>query len=259
VPYLCSMSAWSTRQKLVKLRRLSRTSRRTSALVYLFGKGKPPPPPPPSLLLCGHRSKRWYILTTTGMENPTKPTVVFVLGGPGSGKGTNCARIVQDFGFVHLSAGDLLREEMASGSSHGEMIKGMIKEGKIVPSEVTVSLLEGAMEKSHAKRFLIDGFPRNEENHQAWERQVAPKVNFEFVLFLDCPEHILEQRLLKRGQASGRDDDNLESIKKRFRTFQEQTRVVLDYYGKLGKVRTIDSDREPDQVYADIQKLFAAL
>jgi len=193
------------------------------------------------------------------MENTNKPTVIFVLGGPGSGKGTNCARIVSDFGFVHLSAGDLLREEMASGSKHGEMIKTMIKEGKIVPSEVTVTLLENAMEKSPSKKFLVDGFPRNEENNQSWEAQVAPKVNFEFVLVLDCPEHVLEERLLKRGQASGRDDDNLESIRKRFRTFQEQTQLVLDHYGKQGKVRSIDSDRSPEEVYADIQKLFHSL
>lgn len=140
------------------------------------------------------------------MESATheKPVVIFVLGGPGSGKGTNCARIVQDYGFVHLSAGDLLREEMASGSPHGEMIKTMIKEGKIVPSEVTVTLLENAMEKARPlRKFLIDGFPRNDENNQAWERQVAPKVDFQFVLVLDCPEHVLEERLLKRGQASG--------------------------------------------------------
>ncbi len=219
------------------------------------------------------------------MESVQKPTVIFVLGGPGSGKGTNCARIVEDFGFVHLSAGDLLREEQASGSQHGEMIKSMIKEGKIVPSEVTVTLLENAMERSATKKFLIDGFPRNEENNQSWERQVAPKVNFEFVLVLDCPEQVLEERLLKRGQDSGtkplrnrcnlhstrfgplmdvmwgtgRADDNLESIRKRFRTFQEQTQLVLDHYGKQGKVRTIDSNREPAAVYADIQQLFGSL
>jgi len=193
------------------------------------------------------------------MESVQKPTVIFVLGGPGSGKGTNCARIVEDFGFVHLSAGDLLREEQASGSQHGEMIKSMIKEGKIVPSEVTVTLLENAMERSATKKFLIDGFPRNEENNQSWERQVAPKVNFEFVLVLDCPEQVLEERLLKRGQDSGRADDNLESIRKRFRTFQEQTQLVLAHYGKQGKVRTIDSNREPAAVYADIQQLFSSL
>jgi UMP-CMP kinase len=88
--------------------------------------------------------------------------VVFVLGGPGSGKGTNCARIVEEFGYVHLSAGDLLRAERASGSELADMINTYINEGKIVPAEVTVSLLKAAMEKSESKSFLIDGFPRGD-------------------------------------------------------------------------------------------------
>jgi len=79
------------------------------------------------------------------------------------------------------------------------------------------------------------------------------------VLVLNCPEHVLEERLLKRGQASGRDDDNLESIRKRFRTFQEQTQLVLDHYGKQGKVRTIDSNKEPEAVYDEIRRLFESL
>lgn len=102
-----------------------------------------------------------------------KPLVVFVLGGPGSGKGTQCTRIVNDFGYVHLSAGDLLREEMNSGSKHGEMISTMIKNGEIVPSVVTVNLLKTAIEKSGKDKFLVDGFPRNQENNSSWEENVC--------------------------------------------------------------------------------------
>jgi UMP-CMP kinase len=91
-------------------------------------------------------------------------TVLFVLGGPGAGKGTQCTKLVSDYGFKHLSAGDLLREEQdRAGSEFGEMIKTYIKEGTIVPMEVTVQLLENAMKSSiesgenHGKLFLIDG------------------------------------------------------------------------------------------------------
>lgn len=94
--------------------------------------------------------------------------VVFVLGGPGSGKGTNCAKLVETFGFIHLSAGDLLREERQSGSELAEMINTYIAEGKIVPAEVTVRLLHNAMEKSGKKKFLVDGFPRDLMNLQCW-------------------------------------------------------------------------------------------
>jgi hypothetical protein len=93
-----------------------------------------------------------------------KPRVVFVLGGPGAGKGTQCAHIVSDFGFVHLSAGDLLRDEQKKGGETGNMIKKLIAEGAIVPVAVTLGLLKQAMQE-HQKEgrnlFLIDGFPRN--------------------------------------------------------------------------------------------------
>ena len=94
--------------------------------------------------------------------SPEKVSVVFVLGGPGAGKGTQCANLVRDYGFTHLSAGDLLRAEQdRPGSQFGSMIKDIIKEGKIVPMEVTVQLLENAItekiEGSGTRKFLIDG------------------------------------------------------------------------------------------------------
>jgi len=193
------------------------------------------------------------------MMETHKPLVVFVLGGPGAGKGTVCAKVVEEFGFVHLSAGDLLRAEQSSGSKHGEMIKTMIKEGKIVPSAVTVGLLGKAMDASGTKRFLIDGFPRNHENNQAWESEMGDKVDLGFVLMMDCPEEVMQSRLLRRGETSGRDDDNLASIKKRFATYQEQTLPVLEYYESRGKVRKIPSDRPENEVYADVAALFKQL
>jgi len=185
-----------------------------------------------------------------------KPIVVFVLGGPGSGKGTQCTNIVKHFHFVHLSAGDLLREEMSSGSKHGEMIATMIKNGEIVPSEVTVGLLWKAMETSGKDKFLIDGFPRNEENNTAWEKEMAGKVDFRFVLFFDCPEEVMQQRIMKRGESSGRTDDNPESIKKRFNTYVNSTIPVVDGYDKQGKVAKIDANRPLETVWADVKAAF---
>lgn len=98
---------------------------------------------------------------------PNEVSVIFVLGGPGSGKGTQCAKLVKDFGFKHLSAGDLLRAEQdREGSKYGEMIKDIIKEGLIVPMEVTVKLLEDAILETiktpdGPRRFLIDGIIRS--------------------------------------------------------------------------------------------------
>lgn len=103
---------------------------------------------------------------TESLWSPEKVTVIFVLGGPGAGKGTQCAKLVSDYGFKHLSAGDLLREEQdRPGSEFGEMIKTYIKEGTIVPMEVTIQLLENAMkhsiENDGKTMFLIDGMLRS--------------------------------------------------------------------------------------------------
>lgn len=99
---------------------------------------------------------------TKPLYKPEDALVLFVLGGPGAGKGTQCENLVRDYGFKHLSAGDLLREEQdRKGSEFGEMIKDYIKEGKIVPMEVTIQLLENAMTKAKDEedkhKFLIDG------------------------------------------------------------------------------------------------------
>ncbi|XP_020689667.1 UMP-CMP kinase 3 isoform X1 [Dendrobium catenatum] len=179
--------------------------------------------------------------------------VVFVLGGPGSGKGTQCANIVRVFGFTHLSAGDLLRAEIKSGSENGTMIQNMIKEGKIVPSEVTIKLLEKAMLENGNDKFLIDGFPRNEENRAAFEE--VTKIEPEFVLFFDCPEEEMERRLLGRNQ--GRDDDNIETIRKRFKVFLESSLPVVDYYNLKGKVRKVDAAKPIDDVFESVKVIFS--
>ncbi|KAI9781979.1 MAG: bifunctional uridylate/adenylate kinase [Geoglossum umbratile] len=189
--------------------------------------------------------------------SPSAISVVFVLGGPGAGKGTQCANLVRDYGFQHLSAGDLLRaEQERPGSEFGELIKGYIKDGKIVPMEVTLVLLENAMrdriEKGSSK-FLIDGFPRKMDQALRFESDVCPS---HFTLFFDCPEDVMLQRLLNRGKTSGRADDNLESIRKRFRTFVETSMPVVDYFEKEGRVVRIDAAKSPDEVYRAVKDGF---
>jgi UMP-CMP kinase len=186
--------------------------------------------------------------------------VIFVLGGPGAGKGTQCSNLVRDYGFKHLSAGDLLREEQErEGSEFGEMIKTYIKEGKIVPQEVTIQLLENAMkatiEETGNRKFLIDGFPRKMDQAIKFEQTVVPS---KFTLFFDCPEKTMRERLLIRGQTSGRADDNEESIKKRFTTFVETSMPVVNMFDKEQRVVKVDAARSPETVYEDVVKQFAA-
>lgn len=189
-----------------------------------------------------------------------KPKIVFVLGGPGAGKGTQCQRIVDKFGFVHLSAGDLLREErMREGSEYGALIQDYIKNGKIVPVEITCSLIENAMKASNKNKFLIDGFPRNQDNLDGWNNKMSDKVDFQFVLFFECSEDVCIQRCLKRGESSGRADDNLESLKKRIATYVGDSLPIIEHYHKLGKVRTIDASPDADIVFQDVQQVMTGL
>ena len=185
--------------------------------------------------------------------------VIFVLGGPGAGKGTQCANIVRDYSFKHLSAGDLLREEQdRPGSEFGDMIGDYIKEGQIVPMEVTIQLLENAMtatiNESRSRKFLIDGFPRKMDQALAFEEKVVPS---KFTLFIDCPEETMRERLLNRGKTSGRSDDNEESIKKRFRTFVETSMPVVEHFEKEKKVVKVNAAKSPDEVYSSVKEQFA--
>ncbi|XP_046460658.1 UMP-CMP kinase-like [Daphnia pulex] len=186
------------------------------------------------------------------------PNVVFVLGGPGAGKGTQCAKIVEKFQYVHLSAGDLLREERnTEGSAYGELIESHIRNGTIVPVEITCSLLATAMKKSGNNKFLIDGFPRNKDNLDGWQKEMGDKTNVLFVLFFDCSQEACMERCLQRGAAgSGRSDDNEESLKKRFQTYVKDTMAIIEHYDALGLVRKIDASQSPDQVFEDVTKAF---
>jgi len=191
-----------------------------------------------------------------------KPKVIFVLGAPGAGKGTQCSNIVRTYGYAHLSAGDLLREErQRSGSEFGELIEDCIVNGTIVPVAVTCSLLENAMTKCFTEtgtnKFLIDGFPRNRDNLDGWTQQMSEKVDLQFVIVFDCTEDVCVERCLKRGAAgSGRTDDNLESLKKRFNTFYNDSLPIIEFYNAKNLVRKIDGVAEPDAVFEHVKKVF---
>lgn len=187
--------------------------------------------------------------------DPAKVTVVYILGGPGAGKGTQSANLVRDYGFKHLSAGDLLREEQdREGSQYGQLIKDYIKDGLIVPMEVTVKLLENAMKSSmdsssKNSRFLIDGFPRKMDQAVFFEQSVCPG---KAVIFLDLPESVMQERLLERGKTSGRSDDNAESIKKRFKTFVETSMPVVDMFRKEDRVVNVPATGSVGEVYTTL-------
>jgi UMP-CMP kinase len=161
-----------------------------------------------------NKSKKKSVTSTT-TDEPFR--VVFVLGGPGAGKGTQCELLSKNHGWAHLSAGDLLRaERKKEGSKLATIINTNIQAGKIVPSEITTQLIYNAMvelrETNGQIKFLIDGFPRSEGNVNSWKEIVGNSAILEYVLFFECPFDILTSRLLERGKTSGRSDDSLVSL-----------------------------------------------
>jgi len=184
--------------------------------------------------------------------------IVFVLGGPGSGKGTQCDRIAKEFGLIHVSTGDLLREEVTRGGSLAEEIDLLMKDGKMVPMSVTKKLLLRSMEKSGrgVPGFLIDGFPRTMEQAAEFEKSIGRCT---FVLDFDCPADVLTERLANRGKTSGRVDDNLESIKKRIQVFINDTVPVIEFYEREGRIRRVNANAAVDQVTKDTLENFRHL
>jgi len=188
------------------------------------------------------------------------PNVVFVLGGPGAGKGTQCARLVADHGFVHLSAGDLLRAERKSGTATAQRIQDIIARGEMVPGEITTALLHAAMSKQLAengkKFFLVDGFPRNDDNCFHWDQVVGEAADVKMVLVLECDMEQCTERVLQRAREAAegakRADDNVAVLQKRFQTYVNDTRPVIERYRAKSLVEEIKANRGVDEVYADV-------
>jgi len=122
-----------------------------------------------------------------------------------------------------------------------------------------VKLLIDAVRASGGQRFLIDGFPRNTNNLSGWQQVAGDELTLGGVLFYDCPEETMEARLLERGKTSGRSDDNIESIKKRFRTYTQETTPILQYYDHQGMDYKIDGTRDVEVVWQSTKEAIDAI
>jgi UMP-CMP kinase len=187
--------------------------------------------------------------------------VVFVLGGPGAGKGTQSDLMLNEYPCVHLSAGQLLRDETSrKDSPHAALIEECLVAGKIVPVEISLALLRNAMENASGKSliFLVDGFPRNYDNLEGWANCMQSVANVLGVLVYQCPLSVLEERILERAKESGRSDDNLESLRKRFKTFEGDTMPIIETLRLLQKetamnVWDIMGDQQLEKVWEETQ------
>lgn len=182
---------------------------------------------------------------------------VLIFGAPGSGKGTQSARIAQTFGLEHVSTGDILRKEIADQTSLGILAQDYIKEGHLVPDEDVVAMLEHHLEGKlgKVKGFIFDGFPRTIPQADALKRMLARHdCEVSIVLDLNVPEDELIRRLLERGKISGRSDDNLEAIKSRLVVYNSQTLPLKEYFRKEGTLTPINGLGDMDDIFASISE-----
>ncbi|MDB2686650.1 nucleoside monophosphate kinase [Mariniblastus sp.] len=190
-----------------------------------------------------------------------EPNVVFVLGGPGAGKGTMCKVAESQLGWVHLSTGDLLRAELEAGGPASATIQEYVDGGKLVPNEIVVGLLKTKMEwitRTTGKRnFLLDGFPRSLSNLEVWHSIFGEQDELPKMLYFECPYDVLEKRILGRAKHSGRTDDNVESIKLRFDTFKAETLPTVELFRKRGRCVELDTSVKRPVVYELVKQELA--
>ena len=182
---------------------------------------------------------------------------IILFGPPGSGKGTQSDRIVEKYGLIHLSTGNLLREEISNKTPLGKEAKKFIDHGQLVPDEVVIGMVDSFFDKhKDANGFLFDGFPRTVAQAQALDKLLAlKKTDIAVVLALDVTEAELINRLLNRGKTSGRSDDTDESvIKKRFTVYTNETAPVADYYKKSRKFKSIQGEGSIDEINAALRQ-----
>lgn len=189
------------------------------------------------------------------------PHIVFVLGGPGAGKGTMCELAEIQLGWTHLSTGDLLRAELQAGGPTTALIKQYVDAGKLVPDEIVVKLLKDAIEKTIRTtgylNFLIDGFPRSFGNMDAWYAVFGREGDLPKMIYFECPLEVLTQRILGRAQYSGRSDDNVQSMKVRFETFKAETLPIVDHFKSQRKCVEIDTSQDRQTVYEQVRTQLA--
>merc|ERR1711962_1164648 len=172
--------------------------------------------------------------------------IIWIMGGPGSGKGTQCEKIAVKFGYCHSSSGDLLRNEVMSGSKRGQQIYMLMANGNTVPSEIVTDLLGEAMAaKADSKGFLVDGFPIHMGQAEIFVTNIGTPTR---VIAFEASEEVLTGRLMARGNF----DDTADSIKKRLANYADNTKPVIEKF----KAETINVERSAEDIFADVEKLF---
>ena len=187
---------------------------------------------------------------------------IVIFGAPGSGKGTQSELIINEYGLEHISTGDVLREEIKNETELGKTAKTFIDKGQLIPDELMVDILAhvyDAFGKEH-KGVIFDGFPRTIPQAEALKKMLGERGHrIAAMIELDVPEDILMDRLIKRGQQSGRSEDNEETSKKRLGVYHNQTAPLIEWYQKEGLHHHVKGFGELQEIFADIKQVIDGL
>jgi adenylate kinase len=179
-----------------------------------------------------------------------------IFGPPGSGKGTQAAKIQDEFGLKHLSTGAILRQEVAKGTPTGKEVGRVMAAGDLVPDDLIVDIVRRRLpEAEKGEGVLLDGFPRTVAQARALDAMLADEGRrVDFVVALDVPEKELVERILHRAKVQSRTDDTREAIEERMHEYRTLTAAVLDHYRKQGvRVEEIDGRGKPDEVFERVR------
>jgi adenylate kinase len=183
--------------------------------------------------------------------------IAIIFGPPGSGKGTQAARIEDAAHLTHLSTGDILRSEVARGTDIGKEAARIMSAGDLVPDDVIIRIVQGILrDPDVSSDVLLDGFPRTLEQARALDEMLAQEGHrVDFVIALEVPEGELVDRILHRAAIEGRADDTRDAIAERMHEYHKLTHAVLDHYRKKGvRVEVVDGLGEVDQVFERIRR-----
>ena len=177
-----------------------------------------------------------------------------LLGAPGSGKGTQAARLKEHLQVPHVSTGDLLRAEVAAGSALGLEAKGVMARGELVSDAILLGMLEDRFSRPDtANGFILDGYPRNLAQAAALDGLLGRlKQSFDYAVQLDVATELLVERIAGRAKSEGRADDTPESVRTRLQIYNDQTAPVIDYYRQHGQLTLVDGVGSLDEVFTRI-------
>ena len=178
-----------------------------------------------------------------------------LFGAPGSGKGTQSAKLIDAYGLYHISTGELLRDHIRRGTELGKTADAYISKGRLIPDDLMISILDDVLDKEAAGKpgVVFDGFPRTIPQAEALSELLRKRgTDLHEVIGLEVPEEELVERMLNRGRETGRADDNIDTIKNRLDVYHSQTQPLREYYNRQGKYMAVNGSGIVDEIFNNI-------